>query len=331
MSSPPTQSRIRRIFDVRPNTVRKGGVHSHSMAPSLRNAATVVLGEFCGTFMFLLLSFIGTQTAINTNDPENPDRPLLPFSLMYISASFGCALAVNVWIFYRVTGGMFNPAVTVGLLLVGAVKPLRALMIIPTQIVAGIAAAAVTRALLPGPLLVANALAPGVSISRGLFLEMFLTAQLVLTVYFLAVEKHRATFLAPIGIGISVFMAHMCGTNYTGTSINPARSFGPAVVSGNFVGYHWIYWLGPILGSLLSFVVYTLFKMLEYWTANPGQDDDDIERANLATVPSPTSGKFYQGNLRDAPGEFPPKAEHRSRNDSVMEGQSPTMTPARAA
>lgn len=61
--------------------------------------------------MFLLLSFIGTQTALLTNDPSDPNAPLLPFSLMYIACSFGTALAVNVWIFYRVTGGMFNPAV----------------------------------------------------------------------------------------------------------------------------------------------------------------------------------------------------------------------------
>lgn len=203
-------------------------------------------------------------------------------------------------------------------------------MIIPTQIVASIAAAAVTHGLIPGPLLVTNTLASDVSIVRGLFLEMFLTAQLVLTVYFLAVEKHRATFLAPIGIGISVFMAHMCGTNYTGTSINPARSFGPAVIAG-FVGYHWIYWLGPFMGALLSFGVYSLFKWLEYWTANPGQDSDDIEKANRATTNSPKSGQFFNGNLKDADGEFlARKSEGRMRNDSVMEGQgmSPTAPAA---
>lgn len=150
---------------------------------------------------------------------------------------------------------------------------------------------------------------------------MFLTSQLVLTVYFLAVEKHRATFLAPIGIGISVFIAHICGTNYTGTSINPARSFGPAVITG-FAGYHWIYWLGPLLGSLLSFVVYSLFKWLEYWTANPGQDADDVEKAQVATRNSTDKGEFYGGNLRDANGAFPPKPVIvGERRDSVMEGQ----------
>lgn len=167
--------------------------------------------------------------------------------------------------------------VTLGLLLVRAITPVSALLIIPTQIVAGIAAAGVVDGLLPGPLSVGNTLGNGTSVSQGLFLEMFLTAQLVLTVYFLAVEKHRSTFLAPVGIGISVFIAHLAGTRFTGTSVNPARSFGPAVITG-FPGYHWIYWLGPTLGALLSFSVYTLMKRLEYDTANPGQDaaDEDV-------------------------------------------------------
>lgn len=158
-------------------------------------------------------------------------------------------------------------------------KPFRGACVFVTQIVAGIAAAAVTHGLLPGPLRVTNTLGGGASIPQGVFIEFFLTAQLVLTVYFLAVEKHRATFLAPIGIGMSVFIAHICATNWTGTSINPARSFGPAVIAG-FVGYHWIYWVGPLGGSVLAWAVYTVFKWLEYQTANPGQDNDDLEKGH---------------------------------------------------
>lgn len=82
------------------------------MGDRVRNALVIILGEFAGTFMFLLLSFIGAQTALVTNSYSDPNAPLLPFSLMYIAASFGTALAVNVWIFYRVSGGMFNPAVS---------------------------------------------------------------------------------------------------------------------------------------------------------------------------------------------------------------------------
>ncbi|KAG8674882.1 Aquaporin-1 [Fusarium poae] len=285
----------------------------------IRNAIVIILGEFCGTFMFLLLSFIGAQTALVTNSPSNSDTPLLPFSLMYIAASFGTALAVNVWIFYRVSGGMFNPAVTLGLVLVGAVTPIHALLIIPTQLVAAITAAGITDALLPGPLLVTNALGNGTSVAQGVFIEMFLTAQLVLTVYFLAVEKHRSTHLAPIGIGISVFIAHICATNWTGTSINPARSFGPSVVAG-FHGYDWIYYVGPFMGSLLAFGCYKIFKVLEYQTANPGQDDDDLERSG--------HHHFFRHGKEPMPHTHTDTIEPKDhgvpqRNDSVIDGQMP--------
>ena len=75
----------------------------------------------------------------------------------------------------------------------------------------------------------------------GLFLEMFMTAELVFVVFMLAAEKHKATFLAPVGIGIALFMAEMAGVYYTGGSLNPARSLGPDVVLHTFDTYAWIY------------------------------------------------------------------------------------------
>jgi len=93
------------------------------------------------------------------------------------------------------------------------------------------------------------------------------------------VEKHKATFIAPIGIGLSLFIAELTGVFFTGGSVNPARSFGPAVVTGQFHTYHWIYWVGPILGGLLASGFYKFIKGLEYETVNPGQDDD-IEAAH---------------------------------------------------
>ncbi|CAI4218464.1 unnamed protein product [Parascedosporium putredinis] len=224
------------------------------MKHPVRNEIVAALAEFCGTFMFLFLAFGATQGALLTlAEGESPG----PATLLFISAAFGGAIAANVWAFYRVSGGMFNPAVTLGLVLVGAVKPIRGVIVFVAQIVAGIAAAA------------------------GLFLEMFLTANLVFVVYMLAVEKHRATYIAPLGIGIAVFMCHMVGVAYTGTSVNPARSFGPAVIAG-FHGYHWIYWLGPLLGSLLAFAVYKLLQVLNYSTANAGQDEDGLGAYRMA-------------------------------------------------
>ena len=106
---------------------------------------------------------------------------------------------------------------------------------------------------------------------------MFLTTQLVFTIFMLAAEKHRATFIAPVGIGLSLFIAELFGVYYTGGSLNPARSFGPCVVLHSFYSYHWIYWVGPILGSLLASGFYMLVKALEYETVNPEQDSSGQE------------------------------------------------------
>lgn len=75
----------------------------------------------------------------------------------------------------------------------------------------GIAAAGVVAALFPGPLKVQTSLGGGASIVQGLFIEMFLTAQLVFTIFMLAAEKHKATFIAPVGIGLSLFIAELTG------------------------------------------------------------------------------------------------------------------------
>jgi aquaporin related protein len=64
------------------------------------------------------------------------------------------------------------------------------------------------------------------------------------------------------------------GVYFTGASLNPARSFGPDVILGTFDGYHWIYWVGPLLGAVLAVIFYRLIKTLEYETANPGADGD---------------------------------------------------------
>lgn len=101
-------------FDVEANTLQKQGhKHKESKLPdTVRNSTMIVVDEFLGTFLFLFMSFVGAQTAVNNNDPANPDAILSPMSLLYIAVSFSSALAANIWIFYRVTGGMFNPAVS---------------------------------------------------------------------------------------------------------------------------------------------------------------------------------------------------------------------------
>ena len=75
---------------------------------------------------------------------------------------------------------------------------------------------------------------------------------------------------------------------WTGGSLNPARSFGPAVVVKSFPGYHWLYWLGPLTGSLLAAAIYKLIKSLEYESANP--DPEQV-------VPLPNTRQATSGSL----------------------------------
>lgn len=235
-------------------------------------------GEFVGTFLFLFFA-LGATNVVNTAPAEGDNAEVLsanPAKLMYISLAFGMSLAVNAWVFFRISGGLFNPAVTLGMMIVGATAYLRGLLVVIAQILAGIAAAAVVDGLCPGPLAVRTSLSGGTTPTQGLFIEMFLTAQLVFTIFMLATEKHQATYIAPVGIGLSLFIAELLGVYYTGGSVNPARSFGPSVVVGSFYSYHWIYWVGPILGALLASAFYMFIKALEYETVNLEQDPREV-------------------------------------------------------
>ncbi|KAI1145678.1 aquaporin-like protein [Nemania diffusa] len=242
-----------------------------------KNHFVAAVGEFVGTFMFLLFAFGGTNAVNSAPDEGQPeDLSANPARLLYISLCFGISLLVNAWVFYRISGGLFNPAVTIGLMAIGAVGFVRGVIVIISQLLGGIAAAGLVLGLQPGGLHVSTTLSTDTSVAQGFFIEVFLTAQLVFTILMLAVEKHRGTFIAPVGIGLSLFITQMTGVYYTGGSVNPARSFGPAVATRSFPTYHWIYFIGPILGALIASGFYKFIKVLEYETANPGQDDDGI-------------------------------------------------------
>jgi len=247
-----------------------------------RNHFVAMAGEFVGTFLFLFFAFAGTQVAntpqtttgsTSSNLPQGPN----PSQLLYISLCFGFSLAVNAWIFFRISGGLFNPAVTLGLCLIGAVPFSRGALVFIAQMLGAMASAGVVKTLYPGPLAVTTTLSGGTSKAQGVFIEMFLTAQLVFTIFMLAAEKHKGTFIAPVGIGLSLFIAELAGVYYTGGSLNPARSFGPCVANRTFPHDHWVYWVGPLLGSLVASGFYWFIKACEYETANPGQDFDDLE------------------------------------------------------
>jgi aquaporin rerated protein, other eukaryote len=103
--------------------------------------------------------------------------------------------------------------VSVALALVGAISWLKAALLILAQVLAGISAAGIVAVLLPGALSVRTTLNTDTSVVQGLFLEAILTAELIFCIFMLAAEKHKATFLAPIGIGLALFIAELAGTS----------------------------------------------------------------------------------------------------------------------
>lgn len=109
----------------------------------------------------------------------------------------------------------------------------------------------------------------------------------------LAAEKHKATFIAPIGIGLVLFVCQLLGTLWTGCGMNPARAFGPSVTSAKFHPYHWIYWVGPYLGAVIAVSFYTLLKAFDYGSVVLGQDSDDTM---ASPAPVPVYSRMWQAS-----------------------------------
>lgn len=97
------------------------------------------------------------------------------------------------------------------MVLIGSISWFRGILLFATQILGGIVAAELVKSIFPGELNVSTELNPTMSIAQGTVLEMLLTAQLVFTIFMLAAEKHTGTFIAPVGIGLSLFIAELVG------------------------------------------------------------------------------------------------------------------------
>jgi len=169
---------------------------------TIRNHFVAMCGEFVGTVLFLWFALSGAQVA--NSIPTSSGLTVAevgsnPQQLQYISLCFGFSLAVNAWVFFRISGGLFNPAVTFGMCLIGALPWVRGALLFFAQVIGGIVASALVSCMFPGPLNVRTTLGGGTSVAQGLFIEMFLTAQLVFTIFMLAAEKHKGTFIAPVG------------------------------------------------------------------------------------------------------------------------------------
>jgi len=218
-------------------------------APIPPTLNTRLLAEMVGTFGFFFIGFSGIAAAVN-----------LPLSIAPagIAAGFGLGLGLMIAAFGQISGGHFNPAVSLGLA-VGKKFPMKE--VIPywvAQLVGGFIAAVVAAVLYTSDVkdALVNAPASGVDDWRALLIEAVGTFLFILVVVTVATDDTAAWkgVLAPVAIGGFIFAAALTLGAFTGGSFNPARSLDPAIYATEF-GNVWIYIVGPLLGAAIAGVV----------------------------------------------------------------------------
>ncbi|XP_048111480.1 aquaporin-1-like [Alosa pseudoharengus] len=203
-----------------------------------------VLAELLGMTLFIFLSI----TAAIGNDQLDEVKT---------SLAFGLAIATLAQSLGHISGAHLNPAVTLGLLASCQISVLRAVMYMAAQMLGATVASGIIYGVRPDTnnKLGVNSLS-GVTPSQGIGIELLATFQLVLCVIATTDKRRRdVTGSAPLAIGLSVALGHLTAISFTGCGINPARSFGPAVVTSNFAN-HWVYWVGPMCGGVAAALVY---------------------------------------------------------------------------
>uniref|UniRef100_A0A0C9RU73 TSA: Wollemia nobilis Ref_Wollemi_Transcript_12819_1683 transcribed RNA sequence n=1 Tax=Wollemia nobilis TaxID=56998 RepID=A0A0C9RU73_9CONI len=213
-----------------------------------------LIAEFIATLLFLYIT-IATVIGHKRNAANCGSVGLLG-----IAWAFGGMIFVLVYCTAGISGGHINPAVTFGLFLARKVTLPRAVLYMVAQCLGAICGTGLVKAFqkrfydeFGGG---ANSVAPGYSKGVGLAAEIIGTFVLVYTVFSATDPKRNARdshvpVLAPLPIGFAVFMVHLATIPITGTGINPARSFGAAVIYGGGKSWddHWIFWVGPFIGA----------------------------------------------------------------------------------
>lgn len=186
--------------------------------------------------------------------------------LITVALAHGLAIAVMVSAVGHVSGGHFNPAITVGAWVTRRIETGVAIAYVAAQLAGGLLGALALRLVLPGsawdPVVLGTPLvSPGIADWQAIAIEAILTFFLVWVVFATALDPEGAFGkIAGLAIGFTIAMDIMMGGPFTGAAMNPARSIGPAVVSGELTGM-WVYILGPVIGGTVAALLYDLGVM----------------------------------------------------------------------
>lgn len=203
------------------------------------------VAELAGTFTFLLIAYM----AVLAQAAFSPTA-----SLIVIGFGFGLGLFAAIQIFGAISGGHFNPAVTVAAVLDRRLDPMNGVAYIVAQVIGGIGAALVVMLLFNQAAVKSTVTLPGNGIddARALVIETIFTAFFVLVIL---VSTRKAAATAAFAIPLTLLVIHLAIVPFTGTGVNPARSIAPALVGGDLTSL-WVYIVGPVIGAVVGWAVY---------------------------------------------------------------------------
>jgi aquaporin Z len=218
-----------------------------------KEEVTVVINKYLAEFMGTLILVFGGSMGILAVGGANGAAEIVA-----IAFAFGLSLLAGIWVLGHVSGAHFNPAVTLGMLLDGRISLSDSIGYWVSQFAGGTMASLLVAAASSTDI-VAVTRTTFDDLSTGILVEIALTAIFVWVV--MAAVRSGGT-AAPVAIALSLVSVHLAGIPFSGTSVNPARSFGPALVSGTFDDL-WVYIVFPLVGALVAFGLYRLFPVGE--------------------------------------------------------------------
>ncbi|MBI4202080.1 MAG: MIP family channel protein [Chloroflexi bacterium] len=223
------------------------GAGDLSKGESWRAAAA----ELIATLLFV---FIGAGTVVSSSMLGAMDSA----QLVAIAVAHGLAIGVMAAATGHLSGGHINPAVTVASVVTRKIGLAKGGLYIIAQLIGASVGAFLLVVVIPEGAqggLGSHSLGNGVTPAGGLIIEVVLTFVLVFVIFATAVDSRGPGVIAPVAIGFAILIIHLVAVPLTGASVNPARSFGPALAAGQWAD-HWIYWVGPLVGGSLAAIVY---------------------------------------------------------------------------
>jgi MIP family channel proteins len=212
----------------------------------LATCSRALLAESIGTF---ILVFVGTGAVVVNHLSQGTVTHL------GISFVFGAVVAALIYALGHISGAHFNPAVTLAFGSSGFFQKNRVLPYIGAQILGAVSASGVLFLSFGSVANLGATLPLNDNWQQSFILETILTFILMLVIFGSGLDRRAPLGFAGIAIGLTVGLEAACMGSITGASMNPARSFAPALISWTWQ-HHWLYWIAPILGAQLAAWVY---------------------------------------------------------------------------